>query len=244
MKLCQSCQIELETDFGIVICMRCGYQNVLSDEAQVLDVIPSDPEEIFVVPISSSGDHLQNQERPHPNFDEEGISRLLESEFSQEHVTISSGLMRDRESSAKINLPTDRFDAAEDDRVSVEAKDQNQKHELLEPFADLDQYFGSEVVEKEGIQSALEELVDFGNSDLIIGAPALFNILIFEINLKEEREFVLEIINKNHIEEAQIEMKWHRGEIEIRKLSAARIARIVKGLGRQDVQYSVTQVPI
>jgi hypothetical protein len=114
-----------------------------------------------------------------------------------------------------------------------------------EPFQDVDSYLNEDHQNLDSNMGlALEEIVEFGNSNQSITSQIVYNIVISEINLGEEKAIVMSAIQKNHIDLAQVDIRLNKGEIEIKQIGAARVARIIRELGGHDVRYHVYQVPL
>lgn len=227
---CQSCGFTLDTDFGIVLCPSCGYQNIFVQEDPVVENFGSDSSKFSDVEISieESGDLMDELEvRDH----------LVE----REPVGISSGEPEPQDSFGLNQVSFEDPDETRGEEAATTSIFGDTHAETLESSSDIELTYSMEGVSEREPPQAIDELIAFGNSDEVVGTQIVFDLIISEINLAAERELVLVTLQNHHVDETQLQMNLSRGEIGVQRLSAAKLAKIIKDLGGQDVEYHVTQ---
>jgi len=134
------------------------------------------------------------------------------------------------------------FDLSGQDSKDISSSEVTDFESESESVLDFDQNINLE--KNDNTDSDIEELAKFGNSNQSLSSQILFNIIISEINLGEEKAHVMSVIHKNRIDLAQVDLRLNKGEIEIKQIGAARVARIIRELGNHDVRCDVYQVPL
>jgi hypothetical protein len=238
-----------------VICPKCGYQNVFIEEELENSDLKNQNSFVDLVEGFSShseGSMVQLEREAGAGVEAEPEANAKWNEPKPKpDQTMEPQVESEPVQSPQVEEVAQRQDAfyeTPDVTLIEDAQFRNSKQADImsdtQSMTDLDYHFDESPISHQDSKSALDELVDFGNSDQVLGSQILFNIVIREINLKEEKDLVFSVIKNLHIDESQVELWLNQGEVEIKKISAARMARIIKNLGSQDVQYDAYQVSI
>jgi hypothetical protein len=223
---CESCGSLLDTDFGIVLCSQCGYQNFLQGDLG--------SQGSFEEPFSQ--DSFSEDQFSQENLSQESLS---ENPLSQENLSQNSFL--------KDSFSEESFskDSSLEEESGQELEQELKKASVKELEEGLEQKWQEELggslvkTPDQKSQSFVSEVVEFGNTSSRSTSAFLYVMIIKEINLSDEKKVVLETLRKHHVEENQIQPAWGEGEVRVTQLSAAKIARIKRDLGNYDVETDV-----
>lgn len=245
---CSACGAELESDFGIVVCAGCGHQNIVA-----LDTQETSSDEVFSSSDSSVGEDLGVAaewlvtEGSEPVVTEFSPSDIAESEVlplvegsdleASDEEAVETGSLINDEGDFKVGEEVP--DSLQPETEALELDASSDKPMVDSPAVDSP----DQVLSEEPSSSFQQQISDFANSDQLLPTTFLFGIRIFDINLAEDRELILGALQSLRVEESAI--NWQPGgAVEVKPLSAAKTARLIKLIGGAHAQYQVFEVSL